>query len=698
MSNGVPKLLILDGNNLSHRAYWAHKELSYNGRCTGLLFGFFKALVSLHKSYPDYFRVVVWDRGYTRRLEESTKAVEAGIIPMAYKANRRQAEEEMSPDEREAREEIHEQMDEVKSALEFVRCLQVSIEGVEGDDLAYSYARQAQADGGDAVIVSSDLDFMQVLDDHIAVFDAMKQEKWTKERFQIEFCFDPVLWVDKGALEGEEGACLAGHTKVMLLDGTLKTMEELSKIGEFWVYSCRYDGKVEPAKATCRLIKKSSTVVVTLDNGEKITCTPDHRFMLRDGSYQKAEFLVAGNSLMPFYTKRDNRGYLEVFDNEKMKWLKVHSLVAKSIFGKEQEDTQRAVDFQKKLGLQRAWLVVHHKDFNKDNNTPSNLNWMTYRDHNAYHSLLGAERWKDPAYRAKMLPKYRELGSNSFKRAWAEKREVMIANISKIGKRFGGIGFIQYNKSDKHKLIARQNILRYINDPSFAVKRSQVAQKRANAPSAIKRMSILGRATCHRLNKDPLQIERQQTGKVLKIVAEAIKKYGVLNENTYRACHKRGTMTWNTAIKKIGIKRMIGCSNHKVASVESGPQEDVYDLSVDTNSNFAIASGIFVHNSKDNIYGVAGWGPKTACKYVKEFGTVEKIIEAVKAKEKQTKKEQALLNSIPRAMLAKSLKRMDFIPNLPRPRVLRKYDPAELERYFLTFRFASLLKDVWRLV
>jgi DNA polymerase-1 len=102
--------------------------------------------------------------------------------------------------------------------------------------------------------------------------------------------------------------------------------------------------------------------------------------------------------------------------------------------------------------------------------------------------------------------------------------------------------------------------------------------------------------------------------------------------------------------------------------------------------------------TKDNIYGVAGWGPKTACKYVKEFGTVEKIIEAVKAKEKQTKKEQTLLNSIPRAMLAKSLKRMDFIPNLPRPRVLRKCDPAELERYFLTFRFASLLKDVWRLV
>jgi DNA polymerase-1 len=207
MSDGKPKLLVIDGNNMSHRMYWAHKELSYNGRCTGLLYGFFRGLIALHKDYPDYFRVIVWDRGYNRRLEESTRAVQDGIVPEAYKQNRRDKAEEAAEDPEAARvrEEISEQMDEVKEALNFVRCLQVGIDGTEGDDVAFSYAKQNQANGGDTVIVSSDKDFMQVLDDRICVYDAMKQEKWTKERFKVEFEFDPALWVDVGALEGEEG-------------------------------------------------------------------------------------------------------------------------------------------------------------------------------------------------------------------------------------------------------------------------------------------------------------------------------------------------------------------------------------------------------------------------------------------------------------------------------------------------------------
>ena len=207
MPDSKPKLLLIDGNNLSHRMYWAHKELSYNGRCTGLIYGFFRALVSLHKDYPDYFRVIAWDRGYDRRLEESTRAVAAGIVPSAYKQNRRDNEAEAMQDPEQARihEEIHDQMDEMKEALNLVRCLQVGVNGVEGDDIIFSYAKENQANGGHTVIVSSDKDFMQVLSDSIVVYDAMKQEHWTRERFKLEFQFEPERWVDVGALEGEEG-------------------------------------------------------------------------------------------------------------------------------------------------------------------------------------------------------------------------------------------------------------------------------------------------------------------------------------------------------------------------------------------------------------------------------------------------------------------------------------------------------------
>jgi DNA polymerase-1 len=167
-----------------------------------LLYGFFRSLVAMHKTYPDYFRVIAWDRGYARRLEESKRAMEAGVIPSEYKATRREAK---TPEEEEVREAIHEQMDEVKEGLDLVKCLQVGVEGCEADDIIFTYAKQNQANGGTSVIVSSDKDFMQAIDHNIFIYDAMKQETWTLERFRVEFEFEPALWVDVGALEGEMG-------------------------------------------------------------------------------------------------------------------------------------------------------------------------------------------------------------------------------------------------------------------------------------------------------------------------------------------------------------------------------------------------------------------------------------------------------------------------------------------------------------
>ena len=53
-----------------------------------------------------------------------------------------------------------------------------------------------------------------------------------------------------------------------------------------------------------RITKRNAEVVkVVLDNGEEVVCTPDHRFMLRDGSYERADSLASGMSLMPLYRK-----------------------------------------------------------------------------------------------------------------------------------------------------------------------------------------------------------------------------------------------------------------------------------------------------------------------------------------------------------------------------------------------------------
>jgi len=56
---------------------------------------------------------------------------------------------------------------------------------------------------------------------------------------------------------------------------------------EHFCYTIRSDGKIGLERIINPRITKTNTEVikVTLDNGKTIVCTPDHPFMMRDGSF-----------------------------------------------------------------------------------------------------------------------------------------------------------------------------------------------------------------------------------------------------------------------------------------------------------------------------------------------------------------------------------------------------------------------------
>ncbi len=100
--------------------------------------------------------------------------------------------------------------------------------------------------------------------------------------------------------------CFTGDTKITLLDGTEKTFAELAQQSPdemFFVYSVNSDGKIVVGQGrNARVTRHDAELVeVELDNGATIRCTPDHRFMLRDGSYKQAQELTSADSLMPGY-------------------------------------------------------------------------------------------------------------------------------------------------------------------------------------------------------------------------------------------------------------------------------------------------------------------------------------------------------------------------------------------------------------
>ena len=192
----------------------------------------------------------------------------------------------------------------------------------------------------------------------------------------------PVLFCD------EITRCFSGSTKVKLLDGRSLTMEEL--YGEFgttkpfYVYSCDKDGNVVFKKAYSNGITRrdADVVKVTLDNGSSIICTPDHRFMLRDGSYEMAMHFERGRSLMSTYfnyknsTKTPFGSTYETFINPRdMKEYYTHREVARQYYG----------DTYGKLGKDGCFRNAHHVDFNSLNNAPENLKVMDRIEHYNLH-------------------------------------------------------------------------------------------------------------------------------------------------------------------------------------------------------------------------------------------------------------------------------------------------------------------------
>jgi len=203
--------------------------------------------------------------------------------------------------------------------------------------------------------------------------------------------------------------CFTKDTKVKLTDGRNLSFGELIKEHkegkEHWAFSFNTEAKkAEIAKIEKpRLTRKHSKLMeVVLDNGEKIECTLDHRFMLRNGSYRQAQNLKAGDSLMPLYTKiydgsedKNLKGYETVFQPTLNKWEFFHHLA-------DQWNLEDGV-YEK-----RAGKIRHHKDFNKLNNDPSNIIRIQWGDHWKLHKEIASSRHYDNPEYIKSIAKGRE--------------------------------------------------------------------------------------------------------------------------------------------------------------------------------------------------------------------------------------------------------------------------------------------------
>lgn len=151
------KLYLIDGSSFLYRSYYAIKPMTApDGTPVQATFGFCRMIKKLVKDFNIDHAALVWDsKGPTIRHE---------MFP-AYK------EQRQAPPS-----DLFEQKVDIQEFADRIELHQVSMPGIEADDLMFSLARDFSQQGHEVVIVTSDKDMRQAVTNNITIFDPFKNE------------------------------------------------------------------------------------------------------------------------------------------------------------------------------------------------------------------------------------------------------------------------------------------------------------------------------------------------------------------------------------------------------------------------------------------------------------------------------------------------------------------------------------------
>jgi DNA polymerase I len=183
-----PRLFLIDSFGFIFRAYHARARSgappmrTTTGISTEAVYIFHNMVRKLRATYHPEYIAAIFESGKTFREETYAE----------YKANRT----EMPPD-------LGEQIPYIRRVLEAMRIPILQYEGFEADDVIGAMARRASQDF-DVVIVSSDKDMLQLVDDRVHMYNPVKEDVWYDPAATEEFMgVKPSQVADLLALKGD---------------------------------------------------------------------------------------------------------------------------------------------------------------------------------------------------------------------------------------------------------------------------------------------------------------------------------------------------------------------------------------------------------------------------------------------------------------------------------------------------------------
>ena len=189
------KVLLLDGNSLAYRAFFALPLLTNDsGIHTNAVYGFNMMLQKILDEEKPTHMLVAFDAGKTT-FRHSTFG--------EYKGGRQKTPPELS-----------EQFPYLRKLLKAYQIPQYELEMYEADDIIGTLSKQAEKSGDEVVVVSGDKDLTQLSSDTTTVYITRKGmtdiEKYTPEHIREKYGLEPAQIIDMKGLMGDASDNIPG--------------------------------------------------------------------------------------------------------------------------------------------------------------------------------------------------------------------------------------------------------------------------------------------------------------------------------------------------------------------------------------------------------------------------------------------------------------------------------------------------------
>ena len=223
----MKKLIVIDGNSLANRAFYAIPILSNSkGVITNAVYGFTNMLMRIIKQeQPDYLAVAF---DVSRKVFRHEKYAD-------YKAQRKGMPEELRG-----------QMDLIKDVLRAMNIAIYEKEGYEGDDVIGSMVRWAEGQDIHSVIITGDKDSLQLISEKTSVFLTKKGitelAKYDTEALKEEYNLVPDQIRDLKGLMGDASDNIPGVPGVGEKTA-LKLLHQYGTVEELYQHLDDFNGK-----------------------------------------------------------------------------------------------------------------------------------------------------------------------------------------------------------------------------------------------------------------------------------------------------------------------------------------------------------------------------------------------------------------------------------------------------------------------